>query len=348
LISQNTETGNLKTNFISPLGSEPIVVEGDLQVTDTLTTNNIEAETVETKELITNDLKAQEATISTLYADNIISKQGSISDLMTDKISSLRDEIRNIIDSQDEATPSALLADSQNWSTSVATDSATINGDLHLSNDLIVGANLMVNGNTQLGNAFISGTFAAGQIAIQDNFIETTNTALYIQPSQTGAVHIMGDTLVIADSGTVLINGDLTVTGSFAANNIIANQIEANQINTQDLASIQLVSDKINIATDSASTIIASELETEIATTSAQIASNASSGTTTLPAYKSELVIHTDQLTENSLIYLTPIGSTNNQVLYIKEKIIGSDPYFTIALDQALYQDIQINWWIIN
>ncbi len=158
----------------------------------------------------------------------------------------------------------------------------------------------------------------------------------------------MGDTLVIADNGTVTINGDLVLTGSFSANNIIANQIDANQINTQDLASVQLISDKINIATDSASTIIASELETEIATTSAQINSNASSGNTTLPAGKNELIINTNQLTESSLIYLTPIGSTNNQVLYVKEKITGSDPYFTIALDQALDQDIQVNWWIIN
>ncbi|MFA5670673.1 MAG: hypothetical protein WC967_15670, partial [Balneolaceae bacterium] len=177
LISQKAETDELKTNFISPLGDKPITIDGDASISGTLTTKNIE-----TTQVSTENLEADNATISgTLYADNIISREGSFGDIMTDKISSLRSEIRDII-TQKQATESAILADSNNWSTSVATDSATITGNLALSNNLVVGANLLVNGNTQLGNTFITGTFTTGEVAIKDNFIETTNTALYIQP----------------------------------------------------------------------------------------------------------------------------------------------------------------------
>ena len=60
------------------------------------------------------------------------------------------------------------------------------------------------------------------------------------------------------------------------------------------------------------------------------------------------------------MIYLTPNGSTQNQVVYIKNKFIQSSPVtnpdgneimmsgFTIAIDQPLENDLSVNWWIIN
>ncbi|MFA5532702.1 MAG: hypothetical protein WDA13_03880, partial [Candidatus Shapirobacteria bacterium] len=207
--------------------------------------------------------------------------------------------------------------------------------------------NLLVNGNTQLGNTFITGTFTTGEVAIKDNFIETTNTALYIQPSQIGSVHIMGETLVIADNGDVTINGNLFVTGSFSVNTLVANEIQTNKLTAQELTS-----DQIKIATDSASTIIASEIDLNIATTSAKVNSNATAGTATLPSGKTELIISTDKITADSMVYITPLASTNNQVLYVKSKNISTsnptDSSFTISLDNPLVTDLQINWWIIN
>jgi hypothetical protein len=37
-----------------------------------------------------------------------------------------------------------------------------------------------------------------------------------------------------------------------------------------------------------------------------------------------EIVIHTTQVSDTSLIYVTPLGSTNNQMLFVKEKITYS------------------------
>ena len=176
----------------------------------------------------------------------------------------------------------------------------------------------------------------------------------------------MGDTLVIADNGQVTITGDLTVTGSLFANllqaqeiataKLTAQDIQSTSVTAQNLTSDNLRSDKLNIATDSSSLIIASDTNTTLPTTTASVTSNATAGTTTLPATATDLVISTNKLTANSMVYLTPVGSTNNQVLYIKNKIIEPDQltsdnlrsYFTIALDQPLDHDININWWIIN
>jgi cytoskeletal protein CcmA (bactofilin family) len=332
-------------------------------ITDTIVTEDMKI----TGTLDTKDLKAETATISTLYAENIISKEGSISNLMSEKISSLRDEIKDIIVNigTTQTMPENPLAEqSASWSIDPLTDTVQITGDVHLTDSLIIGAQLSVLGNTQLANAFVTGTFTAGEIAIKDNFIETTNTALYIQPSGLGAVHILGDTMIIADNGQVIVNADLNVNGKLSADSatvsgtLFANLIQAEEIETK----------KISVATDSATLVIAESGFEELATSSAQVESNATAGTVTLPAGKTEIILKNTKLGTNSMVYLTPVGSTNNQVIYLKDKYIPSviaseseaipsgeatssatpTPSFTIAIDQSLDKDIEVNWWIIN
>jgi hypothetical protein len=354
IASAKIKTGLLSaTNIITKNMVAEKIVSPKANI-DYLTTTDIQSTSI-----TTDKLTANEATVSTLYADNIISKEGSIGELMTAKVSALRDELKNLVADNKESSSSAtitgtsLLSQSSNWSMNIASDSAKITGDLELGNNLIVGANLTIHGDTQLGDAFISGTFTVGEIAIKDNFIETTNTALYIQPSKNGSVHIMGDTLVIADDGSVQINGNLTVSGSLMANLIVADQIQANKLTAKEVSS-----NEIKIATDSAQTIVAESGFEQIATSSAKLTSNATAGTATLPTGKTEIIITNNKINPNSMVYLTPVGSTNNQVLYVKTKMVYSEAqllanptlqnYFTIAIDNYLDKDIDINWWIIN
>ncbi|MBU1326649.1 hypothetical protein KKB64_03915, partial [Patescibacteria group bacterium] len=69
-------------------------------------------------------------------------------------------------------------------------------------------------------------------------------------------------------------------------------------------------------------------------------------GANTIPAGTVTLDIATSQVTQGSLIYITPVTTTNNQVLYVKEKRIGWG--FTVAIDRAITTPIKFNWWIIN
>ncbi len=369
IISDTSISKKTKTSIISPLSdlSDTIVIDGKTKINNDLT--------VQGNTAISGSLSATNASITgTLYVDNLISRDGSITEVMASKISSLRDEIKNLISS--DSTPSGiptspLLAESENWSSYISSESAQINGSLSLSNNLVVGAKLTVLGDTQLGNAFIAGTFAAGEVAIRDNFIETTNTALYIQPSGLGSIHLMSDTLVIADNGQVIINGNLHLNGDLTAQNasftgsLIGNLLQASEASISgtllagNVATGEISADKINIATESATTIIAESGFAQLATSSAQLATNATAGTSTLPAGKTEIVIYNQKVTSSSIVYLTPAGSTDNQVPYIKTKFISPTPtpegsstdsqsYFTIALDQPLQSDLSINWWIIN
>ena len=91
-----------------------------------------------------------------------------------------------------------------------------------------------------------------------------------------------------------------------------------------------------------------------IATTSGELVSKKSAGQAFLAAGQTEVTIKTDKLTANSMIYITPLNSTNNQVLYVKGKLLDSpftpenEAQFTVGFDTALGQNVNFNWWIVN
>jgi len=111
--------------------------------------------------------------------------------------------------------------------------------------------------------------------------------------------------------------------------------------NDQTVASI----DASGSATFAKVNIASAYDEAETATDSAQVATNASAGQGLLAAGELEVQIITEQLTENSLVYITPVSDTENRVLYVKEK---NEAYFTVALNEALENTVEFNWWIIN
>ncbi|MDP4009887.1 MAG: tail fiber domain-containing protein, partial [Candidatus Shapirobacteria bacterium] len=366
LVARQSKIDSLKTDLISPLSGKTVTIDGDATISGSLAVTDIQTTAVDTQ-----DLTAKTATISTIYADNIISREGSFGEIMTQKIASLREELKKfVLSSSDVGTSSPIFQGGMSvgqggFLTSIASDSAHISGDLSLSNNLIVGAQLTVQGDTQLGNAFITGTFTTGEIAIKDNFIETTNAALFIQPSAIGSVHILGDTLVIADTGDVVINGNLNLNGTLTAQTAsISGSLFGQLISAIDasvsgtLTANNVKASAFYVATDSAQIIIAQSGFAQLATSSAELSSNATAGTATLPAGKTEIIIHTNKLTPNSMVYLTPNGSTKNQVVYVKSKNVVETPdlaslsknqsTFVIALDNPLTSPVDINWWIIN
>ncbi|MBU1089136.1 hypothetical protein KKA02_04655, partial [Patescibacteria group bacterium] len=349
IVSDTSISKTTKTAIISPLSdiSDTIVVKGKLNITDTLTTK---------------DIKATTATISTLFADNIIGKNGSFTEIMSDKITAIRAELTQIVGNIGNTLPgqSELLTESENWYTEIASNSATMHGNLTLTNDMLINAQLIVQGQTQLNSLLVTGTFSSGQIAIRDNLIETTNQHLYIQPSAIGSVHILGDTMIVAETGNVIINGNLTAQNAnlnsintntaSISNSLFANLIEtvnasiSGTLTANNIESNTILSNKINVATDSA-IVIAESSFADLATSSAKLSTNATAGTATLPTGKTELIVYNNTLTQNSMVYLTPQGTTKNQVLYVKEK---TESFFTIALDSPLTAPLPINWWIIN
>jgi len=96
--------------------------------------------------------------------------------------------------------------------------------------------------------------------------------------------------------------------------------------------------------------------------TKEEFITNATTGIAILPANKTETTIKSPFVTESTLIYITPISSTQNNVLYIKAKrasLPGCLPkdtplneekcgWFKVGVDKALPIEVKFNWWIIN
>jgi len=252
------------------------------------------------------------------------------------------------------STPSAIALAASTWDTAVATASTTIDvTNMTISDSLIIGANLIVNGQTNLSKLYVSDTLAIGQIAIKDNNIETTAGTLFIQPSGIGTINFLNSKLIVSDDGSVTINAKLAGTDATFSGSLITNLLK-----TPNLEAEVATIGKINISTDSALPVIANAVIASASAAISTITTNASAGTAILPAGSTELKIANSKIKNSSMVYLTPNGSTNNQVVYVKNKTISSPSEdltsdnlissFTIGIDSTLPTDLSINWWIIN
>jgi len=100
--------------------------------------------------------------------------------------------------------------------------------------------------------------------------------------------------------------------------------------------------------------IIAADNNGQSASVSGALSSNASTGIGVLPAGQHQVRIETRKIGTNSLIYVTPTSSTNNQVLYVSTKHTDdattpeNEGYFIISIDTPIEIPVTFNWWVIN
>ena len=80
-----------------------------------------------------------------------------------------------------------------------------------------------------------------------------------------------------------------------------------------------------------------------------------SAGAAIVKQYRSEITIKNQNVTENSLIYITPVGNTNGKVLYLLRQTAedplqaGVEGSFTVGINiPSTATDIKFNWIIVN
>ena len=203
-----------------------------------------------------------------------------------------------------------------------------------------------------------------------------------IQPSGEGKLSLMADAMVITQEGGVVINTDLTVNGKLLAQG----GVETNQIKPTDGRDLEInlaktATDSATLAMNPAELIIRGDNQQEVAAFSASgsarfnkvviasdnqlnevgfdgisttYESNSTTGFATLPAGKLKAIISNPNITEHTMIQVTPQGSTQNQVLYVASKQ-ADDPttpeneaQFTVAIDNTVATDVSFTYWLIE
>ena len=236
----------------------------------------------------------------------------------------------------------------------------------------------MIGEETVIGNNFIS---------YQPQLAEGEDFTFYIQPTGLGKLSLMAGLMQLDGKGFVSINGDLRVAGVLEVEDklkvkstLLTNLISANKAGEsikvqlasleESLESEDLIVQKSNfefinennnpVASFSAAGDLALtgslrlSQNVEIASNSGELVNSRSAGQAVLTAGKTEITIMSDKIEENSMIYVTPMNSTNNQVLYVKNKTTDSpftpekEGQFTVAIDYALGHNVVFNWWIIQ
>ena len=75
-------------------------------------------------------------------------------------------------------------------------------------------------------------------------------------------------------------------------------------------------------------------------------------GKATIPSNAIEIKINNSKIEEDSLIYVTPLSSTLNKVLYVKSRNSCENdactPYFIVGFSEILGQEVEFNWWIVQ
>ena len=113
-------------------------------------------------------------------------------------------------------------------------------------------------------------------------------------------------------------------------------------------------------ATQSGTIIAAADNYQENGEYSPAIKTNATAGIAFLPANESEIMIYNSKITDQSLIYITPLTNTSNKVIFVKSKKATEKEeglpaeasakvgWFKVGIDTPINQEIKFNWWIIN
>ena len=154
-----------------------------------------------------------------------------------------------------------------------------------------------------------------------------------------------------ATGNLVTINGDLTVSGNITTRTLTADQIYSPAIATlaaqlNQLSLIQTATSS-STATPSANLLsVTVETASVAATPNGPIlTTTASAGTTQIPEGYSHITINNPKITQNTLIYVTPISSTNNRTLYVK---LQSDGQAIIGFDTPNTAPVSFNWWLVE
>jgi hypothetical protein len=321
---------------------------------------------------VQNEVKAR-----TLYADRIITSSGEVLATQSAQTVNYITNITNIVATPSatptpdvtpalDASTSALLS-SLSQSVSVFTaDNIDLSGRSLTIASATLHNNLSVLGTATLGETSIAGSLLVdASVRVSGNGIETITEPLYLNRSKFADVDILAGTLVVTTSGDVVVTGNLLIKGILGVSTIAPasdNLTISLKREKEGTASafgkliIKGIADK-SVEIDEQGNIVASgsatvtrlnisDMSDSTSTKSAEATPSATIGTALLPAGQKGLFVETSAITEKSLIYITPISSTGNQVLYVKTKSTGSG--FTIDIDTVIDRDIKFNWWIVN
>lgn len=348
----------------------------------------------------TEDLQARSGHFKTLTADQFYYPQASSSaDMNNDILADLENKVASLSSSLTNNLELNIPKEQYLSLESLDVNSAIFNEFLAVLGQAII-TNLRVTNNFSVDNSLVITNNSIAMVGCPNSSTSEVSLGcnkLYLQPSGLGGINMLAGKVTINENGDVYISGNLDVAGKIKGNDLtvaknatVSGDLFANFLKPTNDLEIQLNQLPDN-ASQSAKLLIEDANDNLMASIDASgsatfnklniaqasgvnnlgfgemisgVTTNAAAGQAILPRLFSEINLYNQNITKDSLIYITPTGSTNNNVLYVKTKYAtanSSDPgsildgyppaggsYFTVAVDKPINKDIEFNWWIIN
>ncbi len=363
LISSGLVTPSVKTALITPNSGQDLVVRlesSELEPESRFVVQNtdqVEVSSIDTRgnAYFAGSISAADATLSgtvnsnqlavsndatiagTIYADRVIANFVESPDGLTkEKILEIENLLKEIEFNQ--KLLSGLAQTTEVGTDEVATDN---NLDSTYNNLSSLSLNhLFVTDQAAFFSMSVSTSLAFGTdmvISSQDNSINTLFAPLSLQSLALAPIDLMAGKVRINTNGDVEIFGNLYLTGNIHAQNAFFGTDAA--IDASGSAEFrQVQTQKLIIAADIAS-------PSASLATKQIIESNASAGKATVAAGLNEIIVRNENVSDKTLVYVTPTSTTKNRVLYVKAKGEG---FFIVGFSNVLDVDVEFNWWVID
>ncbi|MCL4353979.1 tail fiber domain-containing protein [Patescibacteria group bacterium] len=197
----------------------------------------------------------------------------------------------------------------------ISTTKLSIDGNTTLFGNLTVG------GRTVLGDTGITGNLNIGTVTIKTTGeINNLGGDLKLQSDLTGGIDILAGKIKIAKDGSSV----------FAENVTFEKNVEVRGV----LGAKAVRSDELRLGKSTINEISSTEIST-----------NKAAGTTSIAAGETHRLIKADLIKIDSLIYITPLSNTNNEVLFVSKQVDGA---ITISVKNTQSSPIKFNFLIIN
>ncbi len=254
------------------------------------------------------DVNEDAKVAGTIYADRVVAN--SIE-------GQSREEIENLLSQIDESKE--MIRQAQGWETYIASGSAKL--DEVASNKIFVTeqavlSNLTVTGNINLPGFIMSGNESKG------TSLDTLSSPLYIQSLALAPIELMAGKIKISTNGDVEFLGNVKIAGKVESNDIKSSTIETNKV---------IIAGTTN--------------ESVTQNNEGVIETNATAGSNKVPIGTSEIAIKNPNISDSTLVYVTPTSNTNNQILFVKSKEIGK---FVVGFTNPTETEASFNWWVID
>ncbi|MBI4084725.1 MAG: hypothetical protein HY431_02365 [Candidatus Levybacteria bacterium] len=356
LIAKQLEVGS--ASISGKLSSKELEVSSDATISGTLRAKKIIAEDIE-------GLNITSSTVSANYITN------NITNIYNSTASSAATNEQPLTtNSSQSGVSSQQLA--------VGSSSAVLNSLYAMTGTFQQG--LMSFGPTSFFEASVADRlFVGSSLSLADNSINVLGSNLEIQPLRQGGVSFLSGLVEIDWEGNLRVEGnalfakDVKVKGKLSANviapipgkDLIFEFPELNPNNpstgikfrTGTGSATLSINNKGDLTASGAGTFAKLNLNfvgEAQALSPTEVIATGSAGTAFVRANQNELTVISPLISENSLIYITPIGQTGGRSLYLlrqtaeDEKLNGTEGSFTVGISSPAQQDTKFNFLIIN